>query len=126
PAAAAVARTEERRILHAGVDDVRVTDRRLEMPDTRELPGVRRAVVPEVRAGGAIVREAVAHLLPGPAAIVGSLDQLAEPARARRGPETVHVGGRSFEVVDLPPSEQRPLDVPALAPRICREHERAF
>ena len=85
---AAVGRPEQRRVLDAGVDRVRIGQRRLEVPDALELPRVRRAVVPLVRAGHAVVDELVADRLPGLAAVVRALDQLAEPAAAtatRRG-----------------------------------------
>jgi hypothetical protein len=53
-----------------GVDRVRIGERGLQMPDALELPGMRRAVVPLVRAGDAVVDELVAHRLPGLAAVV--------------------------------------------------------
>ena len=50
PRLPAVGRAEQRGILDAGVDGVGIGQRRLEMPDALELPRVRRAVVPLVRA----------------------------------------------------------------------------
>ena len=82
PGLAAVGRAEQGRVLDAGVDRVRIGQRRLEMPDALELPGMRRAVVPLVRAGHAVVDELVADRLPGLAAVVRALDQLPEPAAA--------------------------------------------
>ena len=55
---------EQRRVFDAGVDRIRIRQRRLEVPDALELPRVRRAVVPLVRAGHAVVGELVAHRLP--------------------------------------------------------------
>src|SRR6185437_13510755 len=80
PALGAVRRAKEASILDAGEYGVRVGERRLEVPDPLELPRVRRAVVPLVRAGDAVVGEILAHRLPGLATVVRSLDQLAEPA----------------------------------------------
>ena len=48
PGLAAVGRAEEGGVLDPGVDGVRVGQRRLEVPDALELPGVLRAVVPLV------------------------------------------------------------------------------
>ena len=50
PGLSAVGRAEQRGILDAGVDGVRIGQRRLEVPDALELPRVLRAVVPLVRA----------------------------------------------------------------------------
>ena len=69
--------------------------------------GMRRAVVPLVRAGRAVVDELVADRLPRLAAVVRSLNQLAEPAGALRRVEAVRIGGRAFEVVHLPAAEER-------------------
>ena len=51
PRSAAVGRTEQCGVFHAGVDGVRIGERRLQMPDSLELPRMRRAVIPLVRAG---------------------------------------------------------------------------
>ena len=96
---------EQRGVLDAGVDGVGVGERRLEVPDALELPRVRRAVVPLVRAGIAVVGELVADRLPGLAAVVGALDQLPEPAARLRRIDPVRVGRRTLEVVDLPAGE---------------------
>jgi len=44
------------------------------MPDSLELPGVRRAVIPLVRAGDAVVRELISYGFPRFAAVIRSLD----------------------------------------------------
>ena len=49
PGLAAVGGAEQGGVFHAGVDRVRIGQRRLEVPDALELPGVLRAVVPLVR-----------------------------------------------------------------------------
>ena len=64
PGLAAVGGAEQGGVLDAGVDRVRVGQRRLEVPDALELPGMRRAVVPLVRAGYAVVVELVADRSP--------------------------------------------------------------
>ena len=82
PVLAAVGRAEQGGVFDSGVDRVRIGKRRLQMPDALELPGMRRAVVPLVSAGDAVVGELVAHRLPGLAAVIGALDHLPEPAAA--------------------------------------------
>ena len=112
PGLPAVGRAEQRGVFDAGVDGVGIGQRRFEMPDALELPRVRRAVVPLVRAGHAVVGEFVAHRLPGLAAVVGALDLLPEPAAGLRGVEPVRVGRRAFDVIDLPAGEMRAADFP--------------
>ena len=84
------------------------------MPDSLELPGVRRAVIPLVSAGDAVVFELVADRLPSLAAVVGALDLLPEPAAALRRVQPVRVNGRALDVVDLPARKVGTADIPAL------------
>ena len=112
PALAAVIGAEQPGVLDPGVDHVRVVQRRLQVPDPRELPRVRRPVVPLVGPGGALVIELVADRLPSRTAVVGSLDQ---PARTSRwtATRTADRGRpRALDVVDLPAGEVRPADLP--------------
>src|SRR5262249_13744013 len=92
----------------------------------REVPGMRRAVVPEVRAGHALVDELVADRLPGLAAVARALDDLSEPAARLRRVQSVRVGRRSLHVIDLPAAEVRAADVPLLAPAVRGHDERAL
>src|SRR6266568_3043061 len=126
PFLAAVDRAEQRGVLDSRVDGIRVVQRRLQMPDPGELPGVRRAVVPLVRAGHAVVTELMTHRLPALAAVVGALDLLPEPATGLRRVQPVRVGGGALDVIDLPPAEMRPADVPLVPLRVRRQHERAL
>jgi hypothetical protein len=80
PVLAAVCRPEHGGILDSGVDRVGIGQRRLEMPDALEFPGMRGAVVPEMLPRGAVIHELVADGLPGLAGIVRSLQDLPEPA----------------------------------------------
>src|SRR5439155_8972499 len=114
PVLSAVSRAEQGGVFHAGVRGIRIGQRWFEMPDALELPGVRRAVVPQVRAGGAVVDELVADRLPRLAAVVGPLDHLAEPAAGLRRVQPVRVGRRALQVVDLPALEVGAVDVLAL------------
>src|ERR1700678_1239459 len=96
------------------------------MPDSLELPGMRRAVVPLVRPGHAVVHELVAHRLPGLAGIVGALDHLSEPACRLGRIEPVRVGGRPLEVIHLPAPEVRTGNVPLFALSVRRQNECAL
>ena len=105
PGLPAVGGAEQGGIFHAGINRVGIVRRRLKMPDAVELPRMRRAVVPLVRAGHALVHELVADRLPGLAAIVGALDDLPKPAAGLRGVEAVGFDGRAFQMVNLPAAE---------------------
>jgi hypothetical protein len=96
------------------------------MPHPLELPGVLRAIVPLVRAGNAIVCELVPHRIPRPAAIIGALDHLSEPAARLRGIEPVRVDARALDVIDLPAREMGLADLPLLAPLVRCEDECTF
>src|SRR5262245_61373667 len=126
PVLTAIARPEEGGVLHPSVDGVRVGQRRLEMPHSRELPRVGRIVVPEVRAGRTVVGELVTHRLPAPPAVARALDHLPEPAARLRGVDAVRIGGRGLHVVDLPASEVWPADVPRLPRAVGSEDERTL
>ena len=126
PGLRAIGRTEQRGVFHSRVNRVGIGERRLEVPDAREFPGMRRAVVPLMRAGNCGVIEFVADWLPRFAAVVGALNQLAEPARRLRRIDSVGVYGRAFEVIHFPAGKVRAGDVPLLALSICRQDERAL
>src|SRR6185436_2062418 len=126
PVLAAVGGLEDRRVLDAGVDRVGVAQRRLEVPHALELPRMRRAVVPLVRARHAVIQKLVADGLPGLPAVVAPLHRLAEPVAALRGVDAVGIDRRSFEVIELPAAEEGAVDVPLLALAVRRHHERAL
>src|SRR6266496_1015628 len=96
------------------------------MPDSLELPGVLRAVVPLMRAGSALVREFIANRLPGGAPVVGALEHLPEPAAALRGVEPVRVHRGSLEVIDLPACEVGAAHLPAVALSVGHQDEPAL
>src|SRR5687768_8917859 len=87
---------------------------------------MRRAVVPLMRAGHAVVDELVARRLPRASAIVGALDDLAEPAGGLRRVDAIRVGWRSLDVVDLPAAKVRAADVPLFTFAIGSQDERAL
>ena len=147
PADAAIGGAEEGGIFNAGVDGVGVGERGLEVPDALELPRMLRAVVPLMGGEGlagffrGVVREAIAlhgrplrrgvfgldpGLIPGLAAIVGGLEDLAEPAAGLRDVDAVGIYGRAFHVVDLPAREVRAGDFPVVTFAVRRENECAF
>ena len=127
PGPATVGRAEQRRVLHAGVDRVRVGQRRLQMPHALELPGMLGAVVPLVGAGRRRrTRTRCPTGLPGLAPVVRALDHLAEPPAGLRGIDPVRLCGRTLEVVHLPAREVRAAHVPPVALAVRREDERTF
>ena len=143
PRLAAVGRLENRRVLRAGVNRVRIGGRRLEMPDAFEFPRMLRAVIPHMRAHFAFVNKlvalafgqtfgafqffrAAARRVPGLAAVVRTLDDLAEPAARLRRVNAVRVNRRAFEVIHFPARKMRPADFPILALAIGGQDERAF
>ena len=115
PGLAGVGGAEQGSVLNPGVDAIRVLQRRLQVPDPRELPRVRRAVVPLVSAGHAIVDKLVAHRHPRLTAIARALDRLPVPARPLGGIEAVRVGGRPLEVINLPAPKVGTGNFPLLA-----------
>src|SRR5689334_14236098 len=96
------------------------------MPDAFELPRMRRAVVPLMRTGHAVVDELVADGFPCLAAIVRALHHLAEPAARLRRVDAVGIGRRSLHVVNLPAPEVRTTDVPLLPLAVGSQDKRAF
>ena len=74
PVLPAVGGAEQGGVFHAGVDGIGIGQRRFEVPDAFEFPGVGRAVVPHMGAGDAVVNELVADRFPGFAAVAGALD----------------------------------------------------
>src|SRR5256886_15403830 len=126
PALATVGGSEEGRVFGTGVDRVRVGQGWLEVPDSLELKGARRSVIPLMRAGFAVVGELALHRLPRLAAVIRALDHLPEPARVPRRVEPVRISRRALDVVDLPAGEVRAADIPLLAFRVRRHDERAL
>src|SRR5258708_3571069 len=115
PCLSAVGRAEQRGVFDSGIDRLWLSERRFQMPDALELPGVRCAVIPLVRTRHAIVYELVIHWRPGLAAVVGALDQLAEPAARLGCVQPIRIGRRSLDMVNLPAGEVGSADVPFLA-----------
>src|SRR4029450_12936428 len=96
------------------------------MPDALELPGVRCAVIPLMRAGDTVVHELVPHWLPRLAPVVGALDLLPKPAAGLRRIQPMRVSGRSLEVVDLPAAKVGATDIPPCALGVRSQNERAL
>src|ERR1700733_4290903 len=117
------------------------------MPHAFELPRMLSAVVPLVCReglacfGGVVVGEAVAFdgwpgrccvfrfdtgLEPRLAAVVGSLQDLAEPAAGLRGIDAVRIHRRTFHVVDFPARKMGTADLPVLTFAVGSKNERAF
>src|SRR5258707_11595078 len=96
------------------------------MPDALELPGMRRPVVPLMCSRHAFVGELVAGRLPRFAAVVRALHHLAEPGACLRRVQTVGIGRRTLEVIQLPATEMRARDIPFLALAVCRQDKGAL
>src|SRR5579871_1287832 len=126
PTLAAVGRAEQRRVFDTGINRVGIAAGRLEVPDARELPRMRRAVVPTVRSGRAVVDEAIVDRLPRAPAVVRSLHDLSEPARRLRRVDSVRIRRRALHVVDLPAAEVRPVDFPVFTFAVRFQNERAL
>ena len=136
PRLPAVGRAKQGGIFDPGVDRVGIGQRRFEMPDAFELPGMRRAVVPLVRGerfagfrrrvvnklvalalghavrGGGRFARGCPGLVPCLAAVVRALNDLAKPAAGLRRIQPIWIRGRSLEVIDLPAREVGAADVP--------------
>src|SRR5262249_39764863 len=117
PAVCAIGRLEDCSILNAGINRIRIVERRLQVPNSLELPGVLRTVIPlmsgERLAGlvrcvvdefvalafgpaALIGAQATAGGLPGFSSIAGALDDLPKPAAGLRGEDAIGIGGRSL------------------------------
>src|SRR5215831_14093207 len=112
PGPGAVGRSEKCSVLNTRVDRVGIGRGRLEVPDASEFPRVRRAVVPEMRVRRAFVCEFVPNGFPRFSAVIGSLQHLAKPGAALRRVDTVGIGPRAFQVVDLPTGKMGTADIP--------------
>src|SRR5579864_577745 len=104
------------------------------MPDPLKLPGMLRPVIPLVRRqrlagfGGCVVDELVAYarcrtgcgrllrvrprLMPRFAAVVGTLNDLPEPAGSLGRINAIRVRGRPLEMVDFPAGKVGTADLP--------------
>src|SRR5579872_7595079 len=99
------------------------------MPDSFEFPRMLGSVIPLVRVQlcrRRVVCKFVAfafgwarlcglsrrrsRLVPRLAAVIGTLNDLPEPAARLRGVNAIGIHGRAFHVVDLPAGEMRPAD----------------
>ena len=96
PVLPAVGRPEQPRVFDPGVNRVRIGQRRFEVPHPLEFPGMRRAVVPLMRAWDAIVQESVADGRPSLPAIIGTLYELPKPGAVLGGIKPLWVSGRSL------------------------------
>src|SRR5512141_1192744 len=126
PCHAAVLRLEQRGIFDACVNDVGIRERRLNVPHALEFPWALRAVVELMRAGVANVQEVLADRLPRGATVVRSLHHLTEPAARLRGVDPIGIDGRSLDMIDLPPREVWPTDLPILPVAVGGKHERSL
>src|SRR3982074_3405085 len=85
PTLAGVGGAEDCRVFNAGEDGVRIIQGRFEVPDALEFPRMLRTVIPFVGADGPFINKFIVYGFPSLAAVVRTLNQLAEPAAALRG-----------------------------------------
>src|SRR5262245_47538082 len=121
-----VSRLEERSILHARVDRVWMGQRRFDMPHAHELPWARCAVVKEMSSRGRRIRELVTRRFPRPAPVIRPLQHLPKPGAGLRRIDTVGIGGRALQVVDLPTGKMGTADIPVLSRPVRSQNEPAF
>src|SRR5437764_12660759 len=119
------------------------------MPDALELAWVLRAIVKLVcgeRLAGfwrGVIDEFIAFafrhsswslgfarrragLVPGLAAVIGALDDLAEPSAGLRSIDAVGINGRSLEVIEFPSRKMRPADFPIFPLAVRSKNECTF
>src|SRR5271156_3029931 len=97
-----------------------------QVPHPLELPRVRRPVVPLMGSGDAFIGKLVSHRLPRLTAVVRALNDLPRPAARLRCVETVRIGRRAFQVVNIPACKVRPAHLPLLALSVRSQQERTF
>src|SRR5437870_10297749 len=113
------------------------------MPNALELPGMLSAVIPLMCARYTVVNEFVAlaflHAIgtfqflraaPGRvpllSAVIGTLDDLAEPSTGLRCINPVRIDRRTFYVINFPARKMRAADFPSFARAIRCQDERTF
>src|SRR5712671_7786188 len=113
-------------VFHPGVYGIRIAERWFKVPDPLEFPRVRRAVIPLMSAGNAVVNKFVTYRLPRLAPVIRALDLLPEPAAGLRCIQPVGINERAFQMVNLPASKERAADIPPLPFPIRRQDESAL
>src|ERR1051325_4286770 len=93
------------------------------MPDSLEFPGMRRTIVPLMRAGGAGVQECVPAPRPSFPAVIGALYELPKPSAVLRGVQPLEVDRRSFEMEYLPTGKMGASNLPLFAHCVGSENE---
>src|ERR1700679_4041090 len=93
------------------------------MPDSLEFPGMRRAIVPLMRAWVAIVQEFVTDWLPSFPAVIGALYQLPKPGAVLRGIKPLSVSGRSLHMEYLPATKMGATNLPLFAHCVGSQNE---
>src|SRR5579862_2304162 len=102
----------------------------IELMRRERRAGLRRNVIHELvalalghAAGAGSLAGRRAGLVPGLAAVVGALNDLAEPSAGLRSVNAIGIGGRSLEVVKLPSGEVRTADLPSIALAVGGKNE---
>src|ERR1700722_8458146 len=93
------------------------------MPNSLEFPGMRRAVVPLMRAWDAIVQTFVTNRLPSSPTVIGALFQLPKPSAVPRAIKPLRVSGRSVQMEYLPAAKMGATNLPLFAHCIESQNE---
>src|SRR5689334_12936413 len=150
PAFSAVGGAKQSGVLHSGIDGIRIGQRRFEMPDAFELPGMLGTVVELMRGErfarflGNVVHKLVALALahsartggwlagrraglnPGFSSVVGTLNDLSEPATGLGGKDSVRFARRTLDMINLPTGKVRAGNIPAIALPVGGQDKCAF
>jgi hypothetical protein len=123
PALTAIIGAEEGRVFNASIKHIWIRQRRFQVPDSCEFPGVLGAIVVLVSARVALVEKFVADCLPGPTTVFRTLNDLSEPTGGLRNVQSICVDRGASHVVDLPATEVWTINLPILPALIRREDE---
>src|SRR5690242_9526748 len=96
------------------------------MPDSLEFPGMRRAVVPLMRAQDTVVQEFVTDWRPSLPPVIGTLYLLPKPCAVLGGIKPPCISGRSLQMKYLPPGKVGASNLPLLARCIGSQNECTF
>lgn len=96
------------------------------MPDPFKFPGMRRAIVPLMCAGFAVVLKVIADRLPRFSSVVGPLNRLSVPISELGRIDPIWIGGRAIDMKNFPAAELRPVNSPVFSLCVAGQDEGAF
>src|SRR4051794_18672104 len=123
PRLPAVGGAEQGGVFDSRIHGIWLCERGLKVPHTLKFPWMRRAVVPLVSTGNAVVGEVITDRFPRLTAIIGTLYNLSGPAAGLRRIDAVRIGGRTLHVIDFPAREVGTAYVPVSACAVGFKYE---